>query len=208
MKKIIPTSLQKGYSRFKNTYFSNKKSLFEKLADGQSPETMVISCADSRVYATEIFDANAGDLFVIRNIAGLVAPFCEKEGDLSVAAALEFAVGSLKVKNIVVLGHQNCGGVRACAEHYEKGHVGAWVKQLKVLREKIWDSAKSESDNLQNLEQASVKRSLDNLKTYPFIQKAMAENRLSIYGGWVTLEKVELYWLKEGFFKRIEVDKS
>src|ERR1700758_5469549 len=109
----FPQSLLDGYRTFRNQRLPIEQSRYRELAErGQSPETMVIGCCDSRVSPEVIFDARPGELFVIRNVANLVPPYAPDGAYHGVSAALEFAVGALRVKHIVVLGHAGCGGVR------------------------------------------------------------------------------------------------
>ena len=109
--------LSKGYERFRQGYFQRNRSRLEQLAEKQTPEIAMISCCDSRVDPGILFDVEPGDLFVIRNVANLVPPF-ETRGDYhGTSAALEFAVTSLQVKQVVVLGHANCGGIRALMDN-------------------------------------------------------------------------------------------
>ena len=192
----IPKFLEKGHARFKKDLFIKQQELYAKLDEGQKPKIMVITCADSRVYATEIFDAKAGDLFVIRNIAGLVPPYRGRGDYRSTAAALEFAVKELKVEHIVILGHQKCGGILACADHLDETHthVGGWVKQLSALRDAIWNTEKSKAENVTHLEQASVVQSVENLATYPFIKERMEDGTLNIKGGWVSFPDLDVTW--------------
>src|SRR5690606_18933575 len=115
---MFPDRLVEGYQTFLNGRFLSEQSRYEKLAEtGQKPEVMVIGCCDSRVSPETIFDAGPGELFVVRNVANLVPP-CEDDHTThhGTSAAIEFAVQSLRVKHIVVLGHALCGGVRAVME--------------------------------------------------------------------------------------------
>jgi len=105
--------LTAGYERFRNGYYQRNRDRLEQLAQQQNPEVAIISCCDSRVDPSILFDVEPGDIFVIRNVANLVPPF-ETKGDYhGTSAALEFAVTCLKVKQILVLGHANCGGISA-----------------------------------------------------------------------------------------------
>ena len=110
----LPQRLHDGYRAFRSGRLPTEQSRYRDLAErGQSPETMVVGCCDSRVSPEVIFDAGPGELFVVRNIANLVPTYQPDSGAHGVSAALEYAVSVLKVKHIVVLGHAQCGGVRA-----------------------------------------------------------------------------------------------
>jgi carbonic anhydrase len=110
---MLPSPLENGYRRFRKERYATEVSRYRELADGQAPETMVIACADSRVDPATIFAAAPGELFVVRNVAALVPPYETGEIHYSISSALEFAVTVLKVCNIVVMGHSQCGGVAA-----------------------------------------------------------------------------------------------
>src|SRR6267378_990207 len=113
----FPQRLIEGYSAFAAGRLQREQDRYNELARaGQSPEVMVIGCCDSRVSPEVIFDARPGELFVVRNVANIIPPYSPDGTYHGVSAALEFAVGALRVKHIVVLGHACCGGVRAFAE--------------------------------------------------------------------------------------------
>ena len=110
----FPQHLIDGYRTFASERLPTEQSRYRELSErGQSPEVMVIGCCDSRVSPEVIFDAGPGELFVVRNIANLVPVYQPDEGAHGVSAALEYAVNVLRVKHIVVLGHAQCGGIRA-----------------------------------------------------------------------------------------------
>ena len=109
--------LIEGYRQFRETAWPAERQRFETLArEGQNPETMVIACSDSRVAPERIFGAAPGELFVVRNVAGLVPPYELDSGHHGTSAALEYAVRVLKVARVVVLGHAQCGGIRVMLE--------------------------------------------------------------------------------------------
>ena len=129
----FPERLIEGYRAFLSGRFTIEQGRYRELAEGgQSPEIMVIGCCDSRVSPEVIFDANPGELFVMRNVANLVPPYEPDGAQRAVSAALEFAVQALKVKHIVVLGHARCGGIRTFAERGEPlspgDFIGNWME--------------------------------------------------------------------------------
>src|SRR3954462_12279014 len=105
--------LLEGYRRFRAGDWARQRARWAELAEGQNPRVMVIACSDSRVDPTQIFDTSPGEMFVVRNVANLVPPFETNPGHHGVSAALEFAVTQLEVPEIVVMGHQACGGCSA-----------------------------------------------------------------------------------------------
>src|SRR5579863_6971374 len=131
----FPERLIDGYRAFRDGRLTREQDRYRELAEaGQSPEVMVIGCCDSRVSPEVIFDARPGELFVVRNIANLVPPYAPDGHAHGVSAALEFGVMALKVKHIVVLGHAQCGGVRAFAEDADPltpgDFIGNWMKLM------------------------------------------------------------------------------
>ena len=128
----FPQRLIDGYNAFAAGRLPQEQGRLRELAEtGQSPEVMVIGCCDSRVSPEVIFDARPGELFVVRNVGNLVPPYTPDGAQRAVSAALEFAVQALKVKHIVVLGHAQCGGIRAFAQEAAPlspgDFIGRWM---------------------------------------------------------------------------------
>jgi len=207
--------LVNGYRRFGSSLHPRALESYRSLAKvGQKPKTMVIACCDSRVDPAAIFDAGPGELFVVRNVANLVPPF-ESHGDHHcTGAALEFAVTGLEVETIVVLGHARCGGVRAVLEgHNEKsanrGFVDRWMSALNATRaEVLRDIAQKPIESQQQaLEHASVRYSLQNLETFPFIKERVASGRLRLRGAYFDIADGSLMALdsESNSFGHIEV---
>src|SRR5437764_15252869 len=138
----FPSRLIEGYRDFLTGRLPLEQSRYRELAEaGQSPEIMVIGCADSRVSPEVIFDARPGELFVVRNVANLVPPYATDGRAHGVSAALEFGVAALKVRHIVVLGHAQCGGVQAFAEGAEPlspgDFIGQWMSLMAPAMERV-----------------------------------------------------------------------
>ena len=186
----FPARLVEGYRDFLASRLPLEQSRYRELAErGQSPEIMVIGCADSRVSPEVIFNARPGELFVVRNVANLVPPYAPDGRAHGVSAALEFGVAALKVKHIVVLGHAQCGGVRAFAEDAEPlspgDFIGQWMSLMAPAMEKIGPrGGLSETEYLIRLEQANVANSLNNLLTFPRLRKLVEMDRVSIHGAY------------------------
>jgi len=160
--------LVEGYRRFKSDAYVRQKARYDALAtDGQSPPIMIISCCDSRVDPATVFDTGPGQVFALRNVANLVPPFETGGGLHGVSAAIEFGVMGLEVRHIVVLGHAQCGGIKASLEGGDLGDGGhsfidGWVDIVKPAREKILAAG---SQNPQHdLELEAIKVSLANLR--------------------------------------------
>ncbi|HVZ99359.1 MAG TPA: carbonic anhydrase [Caulobacterales bacterium] len=176
--------LIEGYRRYRAKRWPELQGLHRVLAErGQSPKTLVIACSDSRVDPATIFDAKPGELFVIRNVANL-APPCEdsKVGHHGTSAAIEFAVTRLKVENILVLGHAQCGGVAHALETSDRdtgSFLDAWVH---LLDKAIARLDPHEADPQSALEHESIRVTLENLLTFPFVNSAVAERDLKLVG--------------------------
>lgn len=206
---MIPTRLHEGFARFRAERFERKQRIWQTLAKGQSPETLVIGCADSRVDPAAIFDAGPGDLFIIRNVANLVPPYEPDSAHHGVSAALEYAVKVLKVKNVVVLGHRQCGGVHAAATGAAEDtqFVRKWLEPLapvhaEACRELGADAAVE--DLCDDMELRSIRRSRERLMSFPFIAEAVQEGRLALHGARFGIADGELEWLNsDGRFEAV-----
>src|ERR1700682_1045927 len=158
----LPQRLIDGYNAFAGGRLAREQNRFRELAEGgQTPQVMIIGCCDSRVSPEVIFDARPGALFVVRNVANIVPPYAPDGQAHGVSAALEFGVAALKVKHIVVLGHAQCGGVKAFAEDAEPlspgDFIGKWMRLMAPAAEKVGPrGALSPAHYLTRLEQAHV----------------------------------------------------
>lgn len=190
--KPLPTYLIQRYHGWKATTWSENSAWYRRLAeDGQRPRAMVISCCDSRVHVTSIFGADQGEFFIHRNIASLVpahAPDGEQHGT---SAAVEYAVNTLKVAHLIIVGHSSCGGVKGChdmcaghaPELEEKtSFVGRWMDILRPGYERV--SHLPEDERLRALEKEAVLVSLENLMTFPFVTQAVESGQMTVHGLW------------------------
>lgn len=187
----LPTRLLEGYQAFCTGRLQTEQDRFRQLAEaGQTPEIMVIGCSDSRVSPEVIFDASPGELFVTRNVANLVPPYTPDGAARAVSAALEFAVMALKVKHIVVLGHGQCGGIRAFAEHAKPlspgDFIGRWMELIAPADRKLGgrEQFSSHADYLTALEHQSIVTTLDNLMTFPCIRTLVERRRLQLHAAY------------------------
>ncbi|HTS39027.1 MAG TPA: carbonic anhydrase [Xanthobacteraceae bacterium] len=193
----FPQRLIDGYNAFRTGRLKAEQSRYRALAEaGQSPLVMVIGCSDSRVSPEVIFDARPGELFVVRNVANIVPPYEPDARAHGVSAALEFGVAALKVKHIVVLGHAQCGGVRAFAEDAEPlspgDFIGNWMKLMTPAAAKISRAGLSPANYLTRLEQANVVNSLDNLMTFPRLAKMIERGMVAVHGAYFGVATGEL----------------
>jgi carbonic anhydrase len=189
-KTSFPDRLISGYRAFATQRLPTEQSRYRELSErGQSPDVMVIGCCDSRVSPEVIFDAGPGELFVVRNVANLVPPYAPDGAAHGVSAALEFGVQVLRVKHIVVLGHAQCGGVAALVQDSAPlspgDFIGRWMSLLTPTMQatpRIPDEP--EQDFITRLAKASVRRSLDNLMTFPCISILAGRGSLSLHGAY------------------------
>lgn len=197
----IPEKLIDGYRTFKNGRFHQEHSRYRKLADqGQTPETMVIACCDSRAAPETIFHSAPGEIFVVRNVANLMPPYEPDGAYHSTSAALEFAVQSLKVKNIVVLGHGRCGGIQAAlnptAQPLSPGDfIGTWMKLVTPEAKNIMAKDITDEEKQMELERTSIRQSIANLRTFPCVKILEDKNRLSLHGAWFDIADGDLWVL-------------
>ena len=193
-----------GYHRFKAGRYLEERERWATLAEGQSPKVMIIACSDSRVDPSQIFDAHPGEMFVVRNVANLVPPFETGGGRHGVSAALEFAVTQLKVEEIVVMGHGSCGGVHAAlsrrfadAQPGEGGFIAHWIDLLDDARDRIAAQHGDGPDAVHALELETVKVSMANLRTFPFVVEAEKAGNLAIHGAYFAIADGVLHLLDD-----------
>ena len=186
----FPQQLIDGYRAFLAGRLRREQDRYRELAaSGQSPQVMVIACCDSRCAPEMIFDARPGELFVARNISGLVPPYTPDGATRAVSASLEFAVQALQVKHIVVLGHAQCGGIRAYAEQAEPlspgDFIGHWMKLIEPAAKAVGPRGDMAThDYITKLEQASVAVTLDNLMTFPCVRILVERGKLALHGAY------------------------
>lgn len=204
-----------GFRRFRRRYFEPENSPYRRLlSHTQSPKTLVIGCSDSRVDPSIISSAGPGELFVVRNVANLVPP-CEVGGARhGTSAALEFAVKSLKVENIIVLGHRQCGGIRALVTEAEtqkddQSFIYRWMSVARPALERTRQALPDgDVDTLcQRCELESIRTSVENLMTFPFVREAIETRRMNVIGAYFDLEIGELSELDNatGKFRTLKV---
>lgn len=174
-----------GYRQFRADVWPERRKLFETLArDGQSPKALVIACSDSRVDPAMVFGAAPGELFIIRNVANLVPPY-SPDGDYhGTSAALEFAVRVLEVPRIIVLGHAMCGGVHALLNGFPEtaqDFVKPWMRIAGEARSRAL--ACEPADAQTACEQETVKLSLRNLRSFPWVEERLVSGQLTLTGG-------------------------
>lgn len=178
--------LKHRFLSFKKQKYLENLEHFETLAKGQAPKFLVIACADSRVCPSTTLGFQPGEAFIVRNVANLVPRF---ENPSETSAALEFAVNTLQVENILVIGHSCCGGIRALMSM--DGEVdSSFIKRWVIVGKNAKLSTKANASNLsfdqqcKHCEKESINRSLLNLLSYPWIEEKVMRGTMSIHGGY------------------------
>jgi carbonic anhydrase len=195
-----------GYRRFRAGTWRNERARFEELSErGQKPRALVIACSDSRTDPQMVFDAAPGELFVIRNIANLVPPYLADGEPHGVSSAIEFAVRTLAVRDIVVMGHAMCGGIRALLDGTPpelSDFVGPWVRIAEPARQRAMQVAAEHRHDF--CEHESVRLALVNLMTFPWIKSAVEAGRLRLHGSFFGIRSGILEQLgADGVFRPI-----
>lgn len=209
-----------GYRRFRKDAYNQQRQRYDALANkGQEPKIMVIACCDSRVDPTIIFDAEPGQMFVLRNVANLVPPFeTGTSGSRhGASAAIEFAVTGLEVEHIVVLGHARCGGISASlagklGKTEDSGapvsFIDRWMSIINPVRDQILMAYEiaPDMDPQRALELAAIRQSLKNLRTFPFVEERINSGKLALHGAYFAVSDGMLQLLEPGSDQFVTVD--
>ena len=193
-----PKQLIEGFSRFRERHFAKDDALYRELVEqGQAPKTLVVACCDARVDPALVLDCAPGDLFVIRNVANLVPP-AENQGHYhGTSAALEFGVRKLNVGHIIVLGHTQCGGIRALLEggmQKEDIFISEWMGIADAARDQVNQELADAGHTARHraCEQQAILVSLDNLMTFAWIRERVEQGILALHGWYFDIERGEL----------------
>jgi carbonic anhydrase len=198
--------LIEGFRHFRQRYWREHREVYQVLAaGGQSPRAMIIACADSRVDPQIIFQTAPGEAFVVRNIANLIPPYHPDAEYHGTSAALEFAVRSLRVEDIVVLGHSGCGGIGALLRGAHDGDdfVVPWMQIAASARVRALEAANGPEQAQRLCELESVKLSLGNLMTFPWVRGGVEQRRLKLHGCYFDIENGDLLRLGDTGFDPI-----
>jgi carbonic anhydrase len=179
----------KGYDLFREKYAAGEQSLMRTLSEeGQSPEIMLLSCSDSRVDPSLILQCDPGDLFTIRNVASLVPPY-EKDGAWhGTSAALEFGTRALKVKHLIIMGHSQCGGIKALmgeGPDFQSDFIQNWVS--------IIDPKEMKNLSCEEAVKKSLNISYENCLTFPWIRERVEKNELKIHLWFFEIKTANLF---------------
>jgi carbonic anhydrase len=175
--------------------FTENREYYRGLATGQSPTVFWIGCSDSRVDPERITDAKAGEIFVHRNIGNIV-----RVGDWNFATILEYSVKHLKVSDIVVCGHSDCGAMKALASDKEssEAYIPLWLSNAIPARKNVEKKMPKPSDPagmkkwVRMIEEENVKIQLKNLRSYPIVRDAEKEGKVTVHGLYFDLETGKL----------------
>ncbi len=203
LKRLTESHIEKlvdGFKQFRSQNYERNRALFTRLmTQGQTPRTIVVGCCDSRVDPAIVTNCNPGDLFIIRNVANLVPPYEISGNHHGTSAALEFGVCNLNVENIIVLGHAQCGGIRALMNWMpdaepQDGFISGWMKIAHNARNRVLSRMQGEPFETQTrtCELEAIKVSLDNLLTFPWILERVAQKQLALHGWYFDIEHGEL----------------
>jgi carbonic anhydrase len=194
---LIMERLLEGYRRFRAHGWLERRRMLESLAEvGQNPQALVLACVDSRADPGMIFDAAPGEMLTVRNVANLVPPYAPDVAYHGTSAALEFGVRVLSVPHIVVLGHGQCGGVRALLEgapENARDFIAPWMSMAESVRERALHRPTFD-ERQQSAEREIIKLSLTNLMTFPWIAERVASGSLRLHGAWFAL-RTGVLWL-------------
>jgi carbonic anhydrase len=196
----FPPRLMTGYNAFRDHRLPGDRERYRVLAEtGQRAQIMVVGCCDSRAAPETIFDAAPGELFVIRNVANLVPPHDPDGQYHGTSAAIEFAVMSLRVRHIVIMGHGRCGGVEA----FLSGRAGAgdfigkWISLLQPAAEFVADDPSATAGKMRALEFAAVRLGIENLKSFPYVRDLAEIGEVQLHGAWFDISTGELLVLDQ-----------
>lgn len=198
----MPDEIFRRLRRFHTRYFPRLRGQFHDLVDrGQQPTVLFIGCSDSRVVPYLLMDSGPGDLFIARNVGGFVPPFDASRGYHGTAAAIEYAVLSLGVREIIVCGHSHCGAIRALYAEppAEARHMPQW---LELAREAVLPVTVSE-EALRRTEQRAVVLQVERLMDYPMVRRRVESGELYLRGWHYLIEegKVLVLDIESGHFE-------
>jgi carbonic anhydrase len=193
--------VMKGIVSFRERTLPKYARRFRKLASSQAPDTLFIGCSDSRVVPDLVTSTHPGDLFVMRNVGNLI-PLATTDGistgDLSEASAIEYAVLVLKVAEIIVCGHSECGAMKAATSHSERAdapNLNKWLQQAQVAKRRLdqkgaYDASLKPHDQLSQL---NVLVQLEHLASYPVVRERVTAGTLRLHGWWFDVAAGSMY---------------
>lgn len=204
MKKLI-----KGLHKFQTEVFPIQKDFFEKLAKGQEPEILFVTCSDSRINPTLVTSADPGYLFILRNAGNIIPPYAIRSGE---AATIEFAVNQLKIEHLIICGHSHCGALEAATTLdtlKDEPQLQAWIHEnisptLALVNKNYQDLDGTSFANV--LLQEHVLQQIENVKTHPAVSRAIDQGKLTLHAWIYRFEEGNIYSfnLQDGQFELIK----
>lgn len=192
--------LYKGIHKFQESYFKKEEEFFKRLSKEQEPEVLFITCADSRVDPNLVTQSKPGELFIVRNVGNIIPPYDAIKDKNSIAAAIEFAVLMLKVTDIIVCGHSNCGAMEVLykdeRELTNMPHLKDWLKLAAPVKDivlKYYSMIQSEARQ-RITEEENVLCQLHNIQTYPFVQEVLNAGVLHLHGWYYNIGTGSIYY--------------
>ena len=193
--------LIEGVHKFRHDEFGNYRKLFRKLSqEGQNPHTLFITCSDSRVLAELITQSKPGDLFVVKNVGNIVPPASVTGSTNSTAAAIEFAVESLRVSDIVICGHSQCGAMSALLGVSKVSdstpHLREWLKLAAPVLGTMQEQYQHLTNQAERMDAAAAENvlfALENLHSYHCVQERLMDGSLRLHGWFFQIATAELF---------------
>jgi carbonic anhydrase len=183
-----------GIAKFQQSAYETRKSLFAELANGQNPEVLFITCADSRIDPNLVTQTEPGDLFICRNAGNIVPPHTRTAG--GVTASIEYAVAVLGVKDIIVCGHTDCGAMKGALNPgalHDLPHVTAWLDHaraaVEVVKAKVGQAG---LDELGSVTEQNVLLQMQHLRTHPTVAARLATQAIELHGWIYSIETGEV----------------
>ncbi len=197
-----------GVAKFQREVYPTKKARFQKLAKGQNPEVLFITCADSRIDPSMVTQTEPGELFICRNAGNIVPPHSNQTG--SMTASIEFAVAALGVSHIVVCGHTDCGAMKgaiAPEKLDDLPHVREWLGHCRAAREVVKERCgEVHGEHLEDVTRENVLLQLQHLRTHPAVAAKLATGKITLHGWVYNIETggIESYNSATGEFAPID----
>lgn len=208
MKKLL-----QGIVEFRKSLTEEKRQLFATLALGQKPDVLFIGCSDSRVVPNLFASTDPGDLFVLRNIGNLIPPCCSGDHESSIPAAIEFALFSLNVSDIIICGHSECGAMQALMhgiEHVTCPHLKNWLKygedSLNKIKQGLVLNPTLSKHN--QLSQVNVLEQMQRVLSYPYVHERVEKKQLRIHGWWFDIAQADVYCYEHSLYQFVLIDET
>ncbi len=195
----LPKFLIDRYRDWKANNFLLEKTLYKTLeSNGQKPKAMIISCCDSRVDPCQIFAAKPGDFFIHRNVANIIPKYNLSNKNHEIISSIEYAILTLRVASIIILGHSSCGGIDYAFKKFSGKNsdknvssIDNWIQSVNSAYEKV-NKNQTKVNTIKSLEKQNILNSIKNLKNYDKIDKLVLENKLQIHGLYFEINTGEL----------------